>query len=62
MSWIFQPVLMWRLRRSAGNNGIADFRLPISDWLLKWSLGFLRNVVRLKILKIGNRNWQSEID
>jgi hypothetical protein len=24
---------MWKSKRLAGSNGIADFQLPIADWL-----------------------------
>jgi hypothetical protein len=41
---------MWKLRLSAGNSGIADFQLPISDWLLEVA-GVLQDgdLVALKI-------------
>jgi hypothetical protein len=50
-----------RSRLSAGNNGIADFQLPISDWL--WEAGALALLIHdIAGQKVAIGNWQSEID
>jgi hypothetical protein len=54
---------MWKLRLSAGNNAIADFQLPISDWPLGMVLGLLNSeCCRIEDLKSAIGNWQSEIN
>jgi hypothetical protein len=51
---------MLRLRLSAGNKQIADFQLPIADWLLAGGWRFRYQELAETLLAIGN--WQSEID
>jgi hypothetical protein len=54
---------MWKSRLSDGSNGIADFQLPISDWLLEVEPGSPEwRCCRIEDLKSAIGDWQSEIN